>query len=411
MVTPVNTVRPTIAAIPTAGQTFTLVDEGTWTNTTDVVSTKYRFNTYKAGNVIVQSQNSTSKTFTPQAGVLYMSVYVDKLDKNSNALASAQVQFPNARAYPGYSYTYYVEASGAPYNTTAPAITGQPYLGSTITCSQGIWSGNPTSYSYQWLRAGVAISGATTNSYTTSAADDAKAVSCRVTAVNAIASISVVSNSVVISPPPVPAVITPPAITGEARVKQILTVNTGTWSGNPVSYTNQWLLDGEPISGATGSTFKLTQANVGSMVSCAVTATNITGSTTGNSDAVGPVLEAFPEEGTILNEYCDNLTRMQSVADGNGGSTEVVKEYYSPECGYLGPPVNLTRPSLTGEMTTGNTIEVIPGTWSRAADFSYQWYSNGKAIPQATENKLTLSGAEIGKMIKAKVMARDTHEG
>lgn len=40
----------------------------------------------------------------------------------------------------------------APTNTTQPAITGTPAQGQTLTATQGTWSGDPTSYVYQWVR-------------------------------------------------------------------------------------------------------------------------------------------------------------------------------------------------------------------------------------------------------------------
>jgi hypothetical protein len=37
-----------------------------------------------------------------------------------------------------------------PTNTNLPAITGTNEVGQTLTCSQGEWSGSPSSYAYQW---------------------------------------------------------------------------------------------------------------------------------------------------------------------------------------------------------------------------------------------------------------------
>jgi 5-hydroxyisourate hydrolase-like protein (transthyretin family) len=73
----------------------------------------------------------------------------------------------------------------APVNTAAPTLTGTPALGQTLTCSQGSWANNPTSYSYAWLRNGVAIAGQAGSTYVVQAADQGHAISCQVTAGNA----------------------------------------------------------------------------------------------------------------------------------------------------------------------------------------------------------------------------------
>lgn len=71
-----------------------------------------------------------------------------------------------------------------PVNSVAPAITGTPTEGQTLTCSSGTWSKSP-SYAYQWLRAGVPIIGATASTRLLAADDVGSAMSCTVTATNA----------------------------------------------------------------------------------------------------------------------------------------------------------------------------------------------------------------------------------
>ena len=40
----------------------------------------------------------------------------------------------------------------APTNTTEPRILGTARIGATLTANRGIWTGDPTSYRYQWVR-------------------------------------------------------------------------------------------------------------------------------------------------------------------------------------------------------------------------------------------------------------------
>lgn len=72
----------------------------------------------------------------------------------------------------------------APANSVAPAISGSPVVGQTLTVSNGTWSGSPT-YAYQWKRSGTPISGATTTTYTLVSADVGATITCAVTATNA----------------------------------------------------------------------------------------------------------------------------------------------------------------------------------------------------------------------------------
>jgi Carboxypeptidase regulatory-like domain len=81
----------------------------------------------------------------------------------------------------------------APVNTAAPTLGGTPAIGQTLTCSQGIWSNNPTGYSYAWLRNGAPIAGQAGSSYVVQAADEGQKISCQVTASNGGGSYTIVS--------------------------------------------------------------------------------------------------------------------------------------------------------------------------------------------------------------------------
>lgn len=68
-----------------------------------------------------------------------------------------------------------------PINSVAPAISGTPTQGQTLTCSTGTWSKSP-SYGYQWLRSGVPIIGATASTRVLAAGDVGATMRCTVTA-------------------------------------------------------------------------------------------------------------------------------------------------------------------------------------------------------------------------------------
>ncbi len=47
-----------------------------------------------------------------------------------------------------------------------PTISGTVLVGYIFGASNGLWSPGPVRFTYQWKRAGVAITGATASSYT-----------------------------------------------------------------------------------------------------------------------------------------------------------------------------------------------------------------------------------------------------
>jgi uncharacterized repeat protein (TIGR02543 family) len=80
-----------------------------------------------------------------------------------------------------------------PVNTAAPSISGSTTQGSTLSVTTGSWNSDPAyapepllpaTYTYQWKRAGVNISGATSSTYTTVVADIGNSITCTVTANN-----------------------------------------------------------------------------------------------------------------------------------------------------------------------------------------------------------------------------------
>ena len=74
---------------------------------------------------------------------------------------------------------------GGPVNLAAPGIQGTAEVGSVLTAEAGLWinetgAGQATS-SWQWLRGGAEIAGATSSSYTMTVADQGQGVSVRET--------------------------------------------------------------------------------------------------------------------------------------------------------------------------------------------------------------------------------------
>ena len=90
--------------------------------------------------------------------------------------------------------------ASAPANTALPSISGTAMVGQQLSGSNGSWSGNPTSFAYQWERCDAngancsAIAGATSNTYSLSSADVSSTLRIAVTASNSAGSTTATSQ-------------------------------------------------------------------------------------------------------------------------------------------------------------------------------------------------------------------------
>ncbi|MEY2625942.1 MAG: hypothetical protein RL412_1717 [Pseudomonadota bacterium] len=138
----------------------------------------------------------------------------------------------------------------------APTITDQPkdrvaFVGQQVKFDLGL-SGKPP-LSFQWLRNGVAIAGATGTSYVTDAvtlADDGAKFSIRVT--NAQGSVTSSEATLTVKPGPT-ITAQPSAVTVNAGAAATFSV---TATGEQLQY--QWLRDDQPIAGANAATYTIT---------------------------------------------------------------------------------------------------------------------------------------------------------
>jgi hypothetical protein len=178
---PANTAPPTISGTPTVGQTLTAGD-GTWSNTP--TSFAYQWQRCNGGgNNCSDTANGTQKTYTlvgADAGhTMRVRVTATNAD-GSNTAPSA----PSAVIAAAIS-------SAAPKNTTPPTIAGTAKVGQQLTADVGSWSGNPTSFAYQWQRCDADVAacsnlvGATAKTFSLTAADLGYRLRVTVTAKNA----------------------------------------------------------------------------------------------------------------------------------------------------------------------------------------------------------------------------------
>ncbi|WP_164743589.1 carboxypeptidase regulatory-like domain-containing protein [Microbacterium sulfonylureivorans] len=149
--------------------------------------------------------------------------------------------------------------------STSPTITGSVAVGRTLTASVGSWT-TGTTFTYQWYRNAVAITGATGRTHQLAVADRDARITVRAqghkTGYATVTRPSAATTLV--------AKITYPTITGTAKVGGVLTAVPGEWTpGTVLSY--QWNANGAPIAGARSAKLLLSPAHRGATITVKVT--------------------------------------------------------------------------------------------------------------------------------------------
>lgn len=151
----------------------------------------------------------------------------------------------------------------------APVVSGDRSVGGVLTAEAGEWTPG-TTFTYRWLRDGVAIAGATASTYRLTADDRGTAITVEVTG-SAIGhsdatAVSASAGTVLTGQ------LTPgsPVVSGDLIVGSALTGTSGTWASG-VALRFQWLREKTPIDGATESSYTLTAADEGFTIALAVT--------------------------------------------------------------------------------------------------------------------------------------------
>jgi hypothetical protein len=272
-----------------------------------------------------------------------------------------------------------------PANTSPPTISGTATEGQTLTASSGSWSGTtPISYSYLWKRCnssgGNCNDRTTGQTYSLKSGDVGHRMRVSVTATNSDGSSSAISSPTAVVSGLAPANTSPPKLSGTARDGQKLSVTKGSWDNNPTSFAYGWLRcdsagsNCSPISGQTGSEYRLVSADVGHRTQATVTATNQYGSNKASSNVSDVV-----------------------VAKGLG-------------------PASTSPPVVSGSAQVGQKLTLSQGSWSGSTpmSFSYGWQrcdSNGNncaAISTATQATYTVASADLGHRLRGFVRASNS---
>jgi hypothetical protein len=298
---PTNTSPPSISGLAKEGHTLTEVN-GTWTPSPD--SRSYQW----------EDCNTSGSDCSAIAGADKQTYQLTIDDVGSTIRVTESATADGVTSDPVASAQTAVVTPLPPVNMAPPTISGSLTEGQFLTEAHGTWTNDPTSYSYQWedCNAGESCSsipGATAQKYRLTATDIGHTLRVAESAANSAgASASVTSAPTAVVEVPgltasLPAVSSPPAISGSAIVGTHLTASSGAWSGNPVpSFSYQWQRckpGCADIAGATADSYKLTSADKGGRVRVVVAATNSVGTARANSAEVGPVTAAGPSSASI----------------------------------------------------------------------------------------------------------------
>jgi glucose/arabinose dehydrogenase len=148
---------------------------------------------------VILGSNNTISAPSPQTlnGTQYtFSAWSDGGAQTHNITANAALTFTAS-----YTAVAPPPTQNPPVNTVVPSISGAPKEGSTLTASNGTWSGSaPMTFAYQWRRcnksgaACIDITGAAAKTYVAAPADVGFTLTVRVTASNSAGSSSATSG-------------------------------------------------------------------------------------------------------------------------------------------------------------------------------------------------------------------------
>ena len=267
--------------------------------------------------------------------------------------------------------------------TGAPTIGGTAQVGETLTAdTSGIADENGltnATFAYQWLADDAAINGATGSTYALTDAEEGKAIVVRVSFTDDSGNEETLTSATTaaVEAQPNRAATGTPTISGTAQVSKTLTADVSGIADEDglasATFNHLWLADDADISGATGSTYTVTDAEEGKAIKVRVSFTD--------------------DEG---NE--ESLT--------SAATAEVAAR---PNIPASGQPT-ITGTAQVGETLTADTSGVSDEDGLQNARFSHQWIADDAAISGATGSTYTLADADEGKTINVRVSFTDDRD-
>ena len=196
---PSNSAPPSITGTQRVGETLT-AQNGTWTNSPTSFTYQWQRCT-AAGPPCAGIAGATQRTYELVAADAGSTIRVRVIAANADG--ASQPVFSGRTAV-------VQQAAGSPTNTARPTVTGEPRVGQELAAENGTWTGNPTSFAYQWQRCDIDavicldVGGATGRTYGVRDADIGFRLRVEVTARNATGSGTALSSPTDIVEPRTP---------------------------------------------------------------------------------------------------------------------------------------------------------------------------------------------------------------
>jgi hypothetical protein len=308
----------------------------------------------------VASFGETYESFSvsnPQPGDWIVEVFGLSVPSGSATFTVSSIQLAGSPVVPP-------AGTDDPVATAVPVISGVPRLGERLSVSSGAWNQEGLAFTYQWLRNGLTIEGATSDSYLPEVGDVGASIGARVTASRTGRGTSSASAlPVTIQLGASATAVTPPTLRGTAKVGETMTASDGVWSRPGVIVSREWLKNGYPIPGATGPTYTMNANDFDSGISVRVTARQ--------------------------DGYLDGVAESGVVTVAAGGN-----------------PAPTSAPTITGVPTPGAWLIAGPGQWNMTGlSFGYQWLRDGSPIAGEADRSYKVTVDDLGHELAIHVTA------
>jgi hypothetical protein len=318
-----NTARPAVTGTAKVGSKLT-ASPGTWSQTGATIAYQWL-----ANGVAIPS--ATARTYTLQQPQQDTKVTVQVTASKMGYPTTSAVSKATATVLPG------VISSLA-----APTVSGDAKVDSTLTATAGSWKPTPDALAYQWTSDGTPIDGATAPALAVGPDLVGHALSVTVTASKA--GYDDVSATSAATAPVVPgtfAVSAPPTVNGTPRLGETMTFDPGTFAPSQADVAIQWLRAGRPVAGATGTTYRLTAADLGSRIAARMTITR---------PGYTPVTER-----TRSSFRVKSVSRLHVLADPGSGRVKLQIVVTAPKVSPVDGTVRIrSRGKLLAELTLRN---------------------------------------------------------